>query len=132
MPNPVAHFEIYGDNPEKLGDFYKGVFGWEVRDAGAPGQPYWLIFTVPVNEKGAPTQPGGINGGLMKRPMPEARNWLNYVSVDSVDKAVEKARSLGGTVLRPKTAISHQGWFALVADPEMNTFGIWQDDPNAM
>lgn len=66
MSNPVAHFELYGDNPEKLGEFYKGVFGWEIKDSGVPGQPYWLIRTVPVNEKSAPTQPGGINGGLMK------------------------------------------------------------------
>ncbi len=123
MPNPVAHFEIYGDNPEKL--------GWEIKDSGVPGQPYWLIQTVPVNEKGAPTQPGGINGGLMKRPMPDARNWISYVTVDSVDKTVEKATSLGASVIRPKAAVPTQGWFAILTDPEINTLAIWQDDPKA-
>lgn len=131
MPNPVAHFEIYGDNPEKLGDFYKGVFGWEIKDAGVPGYPYWLINTVPTDAKGAPTQPGGINGGLMKRPMPDARNWVSYVTVASLDKTLEKAKGMGATVIRPKSAVPKQGWFAILTDPEMNTFAIWQDDTKA-
>lgn len=131
MPNPVAHFEIYGDNPEKLGDFYKGVFGWEIKSANVPGQEYWLIHTVPTDAKGAPTTPGGINGGLMKRPMPDARNWVSYVTVASLDKTVEKAKSMGATLVRPKSSVPKQGWFAVLTDPEMNTFAIWQDDTNA-
>ncbi|MGQ0570793.1 MAG: VOC family protein [Armatimonadota bacterium] len=30
MQNKVAHFEIMGDNPEKLGEFYKKLFGWKI------------------------------------------------------------------------------------------------------
>lgn len=101
MPNPVAHFEIYGDDPVRLGEFYH------------------------------PTEPGGINGGLLKRPNPESRAWLNYVSVQSVDKTVEQAQSLGASVHRPKSAVPNQGWFAILADPDQNVFGVWQDDPNA-
>ncbi len=129
MSNPVAHFEIYGDDPQKLAGFYQDLFGWKIESV--PGMEYWMISTVPTDDKGMPTQPGGINGGMMKRPMPEARQWLNYVSVPSLDTAVEKLRSLGGSVLRAKTPVPKMGWFAVVADPEMNTFGIWQDDPNA-
>jgi predicted enzyme related to lactoylglutathione lyase len=129
VPNPVAHFEIYGDNPTKLGDFYKKVFGWNIE--AVPGMEYWMIRTVNTNEKGAPTEPGGINGGLMKRPNPDARSWLNYVTVASLDAAVKQVQGAGGQVMRPKSAVPKMGWFAIVADPEMNVFGIWQDDPNA-
>jgi hypothetical protein len=130
MPDPVAHFEIYGDNPERLAGFYEKVFGWEISTTpGAEG--YWLIKTVPTDAKGAPTQPGGINGGLMKRPMPDARAWVNYVSVKSLDESLKQATSLGAHVLRPKSSVPRFGWFAIVTDPEMNVFGIWQDDPNA-
>ncbi len=129
MPNPVAHFEIYGDDPNKLSDFYKGLFGWKIDKA--PGMDYWLIHTVPTDAKGMPSQPGGINGGLMKRPMPEARAWLNYVSVASIDDTVKKARSAGAQVVRPKSAVPKMGWFAILTDPEMNVFAIWQDDPKA-
>jgi len=129
MPNPVAHFEIYADDPNKLADFYKGLFGWKIERV--PGMEYWRVHTVPTDAQGMPTAPGGINGGLMKRPTPEARNWLNYVSVASLDEMVSRARSMGAQLLRPKTAVPRIGWFAILADPDSNVFAIWQEDPNA-
>jgi predicted enzyme related to lactoylglutathione lyase len=129
MPNEVAHFEIYGDDPRKLAGFYGNLFGWKIQET--PGMEYWMIHTVPTDDKGMPTKPGGINGGLMKRPMPDARAWMNYVTVQSLDEAVKKVRSLGGQVMRERVPVPKMGWFAIVADPEMNVFGIWQDDPNA-
>jgi predicted enzyme related to lactoylglutathione lyase len=129
MPNEVAHFEIYGDDPQKLAGFYGNLFGWKIQTV--PGMEYWMIHTVPTDDKGMPTKPGSINGGLMKRPMPDARAWMNYVTVQSLDEAVKKVRSLGGQVMRERVPVPKMGWFAIVADPEMNVFGIWQDDPNA-
>jgi predicted enzyme related to lactoylglutathione lyase len=129
MANPVQHFEIYGDNPEKLAEFYTHVFGWRV--SKVPNMDYWMLGTAPTDERGMPTQPGTINGGLMKRPMPEARAWVNYVTVTSLDEAIKALQAAGGTVLRGRTVVPKMGWFAIVADPEMNAFGIWQDDSNA-
>jgi predicted enzyme related to lactoylglutathione lyase len=129
MPNPVVHFEIYADDPSKLSDFYKGLFDWKIDKA--PEMDYWMIHTVPTDAKGMPAQPGGLNGGMMKRPMPDARAWLNYVSVVSVDETVKKARSAGAQVMRPKSPVPKMGWFAILTDPEMNVFAIWQNDPNA-
>ena len=129
MPNPVAHFEIYGDDPETLAGFYRKLFNWDITASGVGG--YYSVTTVPTDTQGIPTQPGGINGGLMKRPVPEARAWTNYVTVASLDESLKQATALGATILRPKSAVPKMGWFATVADPEMNVFGIWQDDPNA-
>lgn len=42
-----------------------------------------------------------------------------------------QAQSLGAMVMRPKSAVPKMGWFAVLADPEMNVFAIWQDDPAA-
>ena len=56
---------------------------------------------------------------------------MNYVTVKSLDESLKQAASLGAQVLRPKSAVPKTGWFAMVADPEMNVFGIWQDDPDA-
>jgi predicted enzyme related to lactoylglutathione lyase len=129
MANPVAHFEIYGDDPEKLAGFYRKLFSWDIKSSGVEG--YWSVMTVPTSQQGIPTQPGGINGGLMKRPVPDARAWTNYVTVPSLDESLKQLTALGGMVLRPKSPVPKMGWFATVADPEMNVFGIWQDDPNA-
>lgn len=129
MPNPVAHFEIYADDPPKLAGFYTDLFGWKIDPV--EGMEYWLIGTVPTDERGHPTEPGGINGGMMKRPMPEARAWLNYVTVQSIDETLAKVQKLGAMVTRPKSPVPKMGWFAILLDPEHNVFAVWQDDPNA-
>ncbi len=30
MSNTLIHFEIAGEDPERLGRFYAGLFGWKV------------------------------------------------------------------------------------------------------
>ena len=122
MPNSVTHFEIYADDPAKLADFYKSLFGWKIDKA--PGIDYFIIQTALAEAK-------GINGGLTYRPIPEPRSWVHYVSVESLDETVERVQRLGGTVLRPKAAVPKMAWYAVVADPEGNIFALWQRDPNA-
>ena len=125
----VVHFEIYADDSDKLAAFYKDLFGWKID--GVPGMDYRFVTTTPTDEKGMPTTPGGINGGLMPRPMPEARFWLSYVNTDSVDRSADRAKQLGATVVRGKTAVPGMGWFAVLSDPQGNPFGLWQSDPSA-
>ena len=40
--NGIAHFDVFGPEPEALHAFYAGVFGWEV-DVRGPG--YALVRT---------------------------------------------------------------------------------------
>jgi uncharacterized protein len=53
------------------------------------------------------------------------------VDVPSVDDAVAKITSLGGTIALPKIAIPGVGWVAYTKDTEGNIFGTMQNDPNA-
>ena len=129
MPNKVAHFEIYADDPAKLSEFYKKLFDWKIE--AVPGMDYWGIRTVASDAKGMPTETGSINGGMMKRPMPDARAWLNYVNVQSLDASVKQAESMGAKMMRPKSAVPKMGWFAILFDPQGNMFAMWQDDPKA-
>ena len=68
----------------------------------------------------------------MFRPIPGPRSWVHYVHVDSLDDTLERIVELGGSVVRPKTAVPKAAWYAVVADPEGNIFAIWQADPLAM
>jgi predicted enzyme related to lactoylglutathione lyase len=129
VSDPVQHFEVYGDDPENLGACYRDVFGWQVDKV--PGMDYWMLITGPSNKDGQPTKPGMINGGLMKRPMPDARMWMNYVTVPSLESAMTKIEAAGGKIYRRRTAVPKMGYFAVVADPEGNPFGIWQSDDTA-
>jgi len=130
MTHPVVHFEIYSDDPAKLAGFYKSLFEWNITEV--PGMDYWTVSTVETDREGMPVKPGGINGGLMKRPPGyEERAWTNYVSVESVDGAVEKALALGAQVMKPKAAVPGMGWFAILRDPQHNVFALWQTDRKA-
>jgi predicted enzyme related to lactoylglutathione lyase len=130
MPNPVGHFEIPSDDPEKLSQFYTRLFDWQVQKYSGEGFDYWLVMTVPTDAQGAPTQPGGINGGIYKRMAPE-QNPINYVIVDDVDTYVARAGELGATVAMGKMPIPGMGWFAQLVDPDGNMFGVFQEDAKA-
>lgn len=85
-----------------------------------------------TDAKGMPSQAGGINGGMLKRPEGfTPRGWVNYVNVESVDAAVERAKKLGAKVARPKAPVPSMGWFAMLTDPQGNSFAVWQEESKA-
>ena len=128
--NAVAHFEIYADDPDKLGQFYTSLFDWTIEQV--PGMDYRLIKTVETDAKGTPAHGGGINGGILKRPAGyEGRAWVNYVNVESVEAATDRAQELGAKLMKGKSAVPGMGWFAMFTDPQGNPFAVWQSDRDA-
>jgi hypothetical protein len=47
----------------------------------------------------------------------ESPRWLPYVTVDSVDARVEKARALGATIAMEPMSIPNVGRMATIVDP---------------
>jgi uncharacterized protein len=122
MTNSVTHFEIYGEEPAKLADFYRDIFGWHVDQM--PGVNYWRIQIDSVQHK-------ALHGGLTYRAIPDLNGWLLFVNVPSVDDTVALVQKLGGSIVRPKTAVPKTAWVTILTDPAKNIFGVWQADPNA-
>jgi len=122
MANSFTHFEIYGDQPAGLADFYRSIFGWEVEQM--PGIDYWQIKTGSAESR-------TVNGGLTYRAIPGLNGWMLYINVVSLDETVELVQRLGGTIVRPKTAVPKAAWVTILADPARNIFGVWQADPSA-
>ena len=116
----LTHFEIFGEEPAKLAEFYRSVFGWPIEKA--PGVDYWRIQPAP----------GSLSGGLTFRPIPGLHGWMHYMRTERLDDAIERIVDLGGAVVRPRTAVPKTAWYAVVADPEGNTFALWEADPTAM
>ncbi len=123
MSSAVTHFEIYGNDLNNLAEFYRQLFGWEIEKVA--GLDYFQIQT------GSPDAAAGIRGGLLNRPIPGPRSWVHYVSVDSIDKTIERIQSMGGKVVREKAAVPKVAWHAIVEDPEGNIFAIYQHDSTA-
>ncbi len=122
MDHTIVHFEIPAENIEKLRKFYADLFGWKFQKMEGQSE-YWMIGTVPIDEKGMPTRPG-VNGGMWKKQ--KGMKPVNYISVESADDFVKKIQKLGGKVTVPKTEIPGIGWYAVAEDPEGNAFGILQ------
>jgi len=123
MTNSLTHFEIYGAQPADLAHFYRSVFGWQVEQM--PGVDYWRI------QCGLTETNGLQSGGLTYRAIPDLNGWMLYVNVASLDETVALVQSLGGSIVRPKTAVPKAAWVTIVADPAKNIFGLWQVDPTA-
>jgi len=123
MDHTVIHFEIPANNVEKLRKFYAGLFGWKIEKMPGPIE-YWTIGTVPVDEKMTPLRPG-VNGGLYKKERPENRP-VNYISVESIDKCVEKVKALEGKIVQLKQEVPGVGWIAVAVDPEGNQVAMLQ------
>lgn len=115
MPR-VVHFEIYGEQPDKLIEFYSRVFNWTFEKWGE--MDYWIIKT---------GEGPGIDGGLGTRKGPGN----NTIDVSDVDAYLLKVQQAGGTVVLPKTTMPGVGYLAYFKDPQGNIFGIMNDDPNA-
>ena len=128
MDRTIVHFEIPANNPEKLSEFYKSLFGWKIEkmSMGEMGD-YWMIETragtAQNMEKAQST--AGVNGGMMKK-MDSTQRPVNYVMVESVDDFSKKIQNLGGKIIIPKTPIPNMGAFAVALDPEGNPFGVFE------
>lgn len=85
MTNSVTHFEIYGEQPVALADFYREALGWNVEQM--PGINYWRIQT------GAAEGPA-LHGGLTYRAIPNLNGWMLFVNVASLDETVTRIQSL--------------------------------------
>ena len=122
----VVHFEIPADDVDRAKEFYGSIFGWQLQTMQMEGGEYTIAMTTPIDEQSQlPTEPGAINGGLMRRdehtPAP-----VITIEVDAIEDALQRIESLGGTVVRPRTAIPGMGAFGYFKDPEGNVMGLWE------
>ena len=49
-----------------------------------------------------------------------------FVSVESIEDYINKAKQLGARVVKDRQEIS-EGYYAVLEDPQKNTIGIWQN-----
>jgi hypothetical protein len=116
MESRPIHFEILAKEPEKMSTFYRELFGWKIAAWEGP-MAYWMVTTGP---EGTP----GINGGMMRRELPQAV--INTVCVDSLEASLARVEALGGRKIMGPNDIPGIGKHAYCADPEGTIFGMLQ------
>lgn len=115
----VSHFELPAEDPDRLVEFLKSVFGWNARKWDGPVD-YWLVMTGPADQE-------GIDGGIARRG-DESPGVVPSIDVPNLDEYVAKIEAAGGTIVTPKTAVPGVGWLAYFKDTEGNTYGIMEED----
>jgi len=123
MDQTIIHFEIPAANFDKMKQFYAGLFGWKIEKY--PGtMEYYMIQTVPTDDKGMLLRPG-VNGGMTKKESPDQKP-VNYISVECIDESIKMVKKLGGKIVSPKQEVPNVGWIATAMDPEGNHIALLQ------
>jgi predicted enzyme related to lactoylglutathione lyase len=123
----VVHFEIPVDDLDRAKGFYSSVFGWNLQAVPMENGEYTTATTTPIDDTMMPTEPGGINGGLMNRsdhtPSP-----VITIGVDDAERSLKEVEAAGGAIVTPRTPIPGMGAFAYFRDPEGNVMGMWENE----
>jgi predicted enzyme related to lactoylglutathione lyase len=117
MGAPVAWFEITSHDPDRSKAFYRQLFDWTISDSPDPG--YALVKTGAGEE--------AIGGGIGATQSPDDAGGVTvYVKVDDLQAYLDKAETLGAETLVPPTDLPGDfGRFAMLADPDGHTVGLW-------
>jgi predicted enzyme related to lactoylglutathione lyase len=90
--------------------FYGGLFGWEFEAAGKDAAEYTII-------KADGTPIGGIIYSKKAKEI-NGEQWLSYLSVADVDRAVDVTKRRGGSVLVEAFEFDARGRTAVIKDPQ--------------
>lgn len=124
MTNPFIHVELNSPDPAKAKTFYGKLFQWKLEDMPNTPVPDGSYTVIKVGE--------GTGGGIMKQVPNGPAGWIPYVLVDDLRASTDKARSLGGEVMKDITEVPDTGWFSIIQDPTGSILGLWKHNPKMM
>jgi uncharacterized protein len=110
----VCYIEIPATDIPRSADFYKALFGWNIRQRG-DGSTAFDDAT------------GEVSGAwVVGRPPSPEPGLLIYVMVDSVAEAVDAVIANGGEIVQPIGADAPEVT-ARFSDPAGNVIGLYQE-----
>jgi uncharacterized protein len=118
MGQPVVHFEVIGQDVDRLHGYYSELFGWDI-DADNP-----MGYGVVGREDNQNADGVGIAGGVGKGPDGYEGHVTFYVEVPDVEEALAKAESLGGSRMMGPDKVMEGVEIGLFNDPEGHTVGV--------
>jgi predicted enzyme related to lactoylglutathione lyase len=118
MGQPVVHFEIVGQDPNKLQSYYSELFGWEF-NADNP-----MSYGVVQREGNLSADGAGIGGGVGRGPDGYPGHVTFYIEVPDVEAALAKAESLGGSRVMGPEKVMERIEIGLFNDPEGHLVGV--------
>ena len=109
----ICYVEVPATDVARSADFYKAVFGWNIRQRGDGATAF-------------DDTTGEVSGAWVRgRPASTTPGLLIYVMVDSVAATVEKVVANGGKIVQP-IGVDAPEITARVSDPAGNVIGLYQ------
>ncbi|UCF40629.1 MAG: VOC family protein [Gemmatimonadota bacterium] len=100
-------YDLLAHDVEGAKRFYGELFGWQFTTDPEGDSLYTVIL-----RDGRPV------AGIAHVERPELSQWLSWLSVDDVDRAVQYVRDRGGAVHRDARDLPDRGRYAIVSDPQ--------------
>ena len=123
MGQPVVHFEVIGQDGEKLRRYYSELFGWEI-DSNNP-----MKYGIVAREGNVNSHGVGIGGGVASAPPGYGGHVTFYVEVPDVEAALQKAESLGGKRVMGPDKVTDEVELGQFLDPEGHLIGLTKETP---
>jgi len=115
-PGMTSWTELFSPDHEASKSFYSQLFGWEIQEMQMPDMTYTMFQcgNVPVAGLAEPAMIGVENA-----------TWMNYITVEKLEDSIEKAKSLGGSVVVEPSPLP-QGRFAIIRDTHNAAIGLYE------
>ena len=124
--NPVVHFELPYEDPNRIARFYESAFGWKTQFLGEEMGNYILVTTVEADVT-AGTPAGAINGGMYPRKEEWPAQYPSIViAVEDIQTSMQKVAVAGGRVLGEPMIIPGVGHYVSFLDTENNRNSMLQ------
>jgi len=125
--NPVVHFEMPYENPERLVKFYARAFGWQMHKLGKEMDDYVTAATTETDENNMVKKPGAINGGFFPKKLDWPAQCPSVViAVNDIKKTMKKVADAGGKVLGEPMEIPGIAQYISFNDTEGNRVSMLQ------
>jgi len=127
-PGTFSWTDLTTTDQEAAKVFYRDLFGWTADD-----QPVGDGFVYSMMKLGGETVAAISPQPQQQREAGVPPAWNSYVTVESADEALERAKHLGGTVHAPAFDVMDAGRMGVVQDPQGAFFEVWEpkDNPGA-
>jgi predicted enzyme related to lactoylglutathione lyase len=118
-PGTIGWHELYTTDLESGFDFYNKLFGWtKLTDMEMGPMGTYRVF-----DQGD-QKPMGDGGMVAKGPHIPVSAWSFYFCVDSINAAVERVKSGGGTIVNGPMQVPGGGWIVRGRDPQGAMFSL--------
>jgi uncharacterized protein len=121
-PGTPCWIDLGTPDQDAAGEFYGRLFGWQLHEDENAEQTGGYR-TAQIDGRAV----GGVMK-LMQEGQPPA--WLTYFATDDADATAAKVREAGGAVIVEPMTVLDYGRMAVLADPTVAAFGIWQAGTN--